>query len=45
MVAFYHQPKTVNDIVDHTVGKILDLLGVEQSLFKAWEGPGSASTA
>lgn len=40
MPAFYHHPKTVDDIVDHTVGKILDQFGVEHDIFKRWEGPG-----
>jgi flavin prenyltransferase len=42
MVAFYHQPKSVMDVVDHTVGKLLDLLNVEHSLYQVWEGPESA---
>jgi 4-hydroxy-3-polyprenylbenzoate decarboxylase len=36
--AFYHRPRSVSDIVDHTVGKVLDLLGIEHQLFQAWEG-------
>jgi 4-hydroxy-3-polyprenylbenzoate decarboxylase len=40
MPAFYHKPKTVDDIVDHTVGKILDQFGVEHGIFKRWEGGG-----
>ena len=36
--AFYPHPKTIDDIVDHTVGKILDLFDVPHSLFKRWEG-------
>lgn len=40
MPAFYHHPKTVDDIVDHTVGKILDQFGVEHDIFKRWEGGG-----
>ena len=39
MVAFYHQPESLRDIVDHTVGKVLDLLKVEHQLFERWEGP------
>ncbi len=35
--AFYHKPKTVEDIIDHSVGKVLDLLGLEHHLFKRWE--------
>lgn len=38
MVAFYHQPQTLDDIVDHTVGKILDLLKLEHGLYRRWEG-------
>jgi 4-hydroxy-3-polyprenylbenzoate decarboxylase len=36
--AFYHQPKGVGDLVDHTVGKVLDLLGIEHDLFHRWAG-------
>ena len=35
---FYLKPLTVGDIVDFTVGKILDLLGVEHTLATRWEG-------
>jgi 4-hydroxy-3-polyprenylbenzoate decarboxylase len=38
--AFYIRPKTVEDIVDHTVGKILDQLGFQHDLFPRW-GEGS----
>ncbi|MBP1747320.1 MAG: polyprenyl p-hydroxybenzoate/phenylacrylic acid decarboxylase [Deltaproteobacteria bacterium] len=34
--AFYHMPKTIEDIVDQSVGKVLDLFGIEASLFKRW---------
>ena len=33
---FYHEPKTVNDMVNHVVGKVLDILGVESELYKRW---------
>jgi 4-hydroxy-3-polyprenylbenzoate decarboxylase len=36
--AFYHKPQTIQDIVDHTVGKMLDLFGIEHSLFQRWSG-------
>lgn len=36
---FYHLPKTLADLVDHTVGKILETLGLEQTLFPPWTGP------
>jgi flavin prenyltransferase len=35
---FYHQPKTIEDIINHTVGKILDLLDIENDQFKRWTG-------
>ena len=38
MPAFYLRPQTVAEIVDHTVGRILDRLGVEHSLVPEWPG-------
>jgi len=34
--AFYHNPKTLEDIIDHSVGKILDQFGITHHLFKRW---------
>lgn len=36
--AFYTKPCSLNDIVDHTVGKILSVVGLEHSLFEPWVG-------
>lgn len=33
---FYHQPKTINDLIDFMVARILDHLGVEQGLVPRW---------
>jgi 4-hydroxy-3-polyprenylbenzoate decarboxylase len=37
---FYHEPKTVAQIVDHTVGKILDQFGIDHELFARWRSGG-----
>ena len=41
MPAFYHWPTSVDEIVNQTVNRALDLLGVElpADLFKRWDGP------
>jgi 4-hydroxy-3-polyprenylbenzoate decarboxylase len=36
--AFYNKPKTLDDIINHTVGRLLDLFGVETKTVKRWEG-------
>jgi len=36
--AFYNAPKTIKDIIDHTVGKILDQFDIDHRLFRRWEG-------
>ncbi len=38
MPAFYNRPKTIDDIVNHTVGRLLDLFGLESGLVKRWGG-------
>jgi len=34
--AMYAQPKTIDDIIAHTVGKALDQFGIEHKLFERW---------
>ncbi|MDF1837599.1 MAG: UbiX family flavin prenyltransferase, partial [Planctomycetota bacterium] len=38
MPGWYHNPKTLQDLLDHGVGKALDRLGVEHRLGKRWAG-------
>ena len=37
MPAFYNQPKTVDDIVNHTIGRVLDQLGFDPDWVKRWQ--------
>ena len=34
--SFYHMPKTIEDIIDQTIGKVLDFMGIEHDLFNRW---------
>ncbi len=36
--AFYDHPRTVDDLVDHTIGRVLDQLGLPHSLYQPWLG-------
>lgn len=36
--SFYHAPKTIMDLIDQTVGKVLDQFGIEHHLFRRWGG-------
>jgi polyprenyl P-hydroxybenzoate/phenylacrylic acid decarboxylase-like protein len=35
--AFYHRPRTIDDLLDQTVGKVLDQFGIEHALFQRWD--------
>ena len=39
MPAFYSQPQTLDDLVNHSVGRILDLFDLDPGIVKRWEGP------
>ena len=36
--SFYHMPKTIDDIIDQTIGKVFDYMGIEHELFRRWSG-------
>jgi len=38
MPAFYHRPKSVDDVVSHTVARVLDRLGLPHTLAPEWQG-------
>ena len=37
--AFYHGPETIEDLIDQTVGKVLDQFGIAHQLFTRWRSP------
>jgi 4-hydroxy-3-polyprenylbenzoate decarboxylase len=37
---FYNKPKTIDDIVNHTIARALDLMGVKNELTRRWTGNG-----
>lgn len=41
--ALYHRPKTVEDVINQSAGRALDLLGIENNLFRRW-GNGNSQT-
>lgn len=43
MPAFYHRPQTLDDIINQTVNRVLDLFDIElpQDLFQRWQGAGN----
>jgi len=40
--AFYHQPKTIEDLVDHSLERVLDLLGIGNTTAYRWDPSRSA---
>lgn len=40
--AFYPRPQTIDDVVNHTVGRILDRFGIAHTLVTEWTGTGRA---
>lgn len=36
--AFYYHPRTIEEVIDHSLGKMLDLFGIELPAFRRWTG-------
>jgi 4-hydroxy-3-polyprenylbenzoate decarboxylase len=43
MPAFYNQPQTIDDLINHSVGRVLDLFDLDAGILKRWEGTNSRS--
>ena len=39
--AFYNEPRTIDDLIDHTVGRVLDLFGLDTPRLRRWTGMGA----
>lgn len=37
MPAFYHKPESIDDLVDYVVGRVLDVIGMDHSLYRRWK--------
>ncbi len=42
--SFYHQPASIAEMVDHTVARVIDLLGIEHALAPRWGGLNAPET-
>ncbi len=40
--AFYHRPRSLDDVVNQTVGRALDLFGIDPGIVKRWQGTDAA---
>lgn len=38
VTAFYTKPKTIDDIIEQTIGRILDCFGIHLDSFPRWNG-------
>ena len=43
--ALYTRPQSVDDIVNHSVGRVLDLFGVDNALVRRWREPEQSASA
>ncbi len=45
MPAFYARPKSIDEMVNHTVGRALDLFGIDNTLVRRWGDSGGSGKA
>jgi 4-hydroxy-3-polyprenylbenzoate decarboxylase len=45
MPAFYNAPRSIDDLVNHNIGRVLDLFGIDSGLVKRWKGAGKDAKA
>jgi 4-hydroxy-3-polyprenylbenzoate decarboxylase len=38
VLSFYSKPKNIDDMVNYLLGKVLDVMGIENKLYERWEG-------
>ena len=43
--AFYSKPKSLDDMVNHSIGRVLDMFGLDTGLVKRWGEPGGSGKA
>ena len=43
MPAFYNDPETLDDIINHTTGRLMDLFGLNNEFVKRWKGANNAA--
>lgn len=42
MPAFYNAPKSLDDVINHNIGRVLDIFDIDSGLVKRWKGAGKA---
>ena len=43
MPAFYNDPQTLDDVINHNVGRAMDLFGIDSGVVKRWQGANRSS--
>jgi 4-hydroxy-3-polyprenylbenzoate decarboxylase len=43
VTAFYNRPSSIDDIINHSVGRVIDLFGFDCGKLRRWNGPHQAN--